>query len=178
MASNIVEIIKFKQEINELIDKCLNTDKYDLNEKTNKRLLVQLMIYFNRMQSVYSIHQSSDDEDDFISDDEDENEDYTKIMEGRIYSNTIVTNYNEQEHNIRSRILGINGFTEDYNESSSDPVIYQDEQTEPNGSSEDESDGDFSVNNFKKSMALFNGLDEIEIISTEEEVNYADPSIE
>ena len=114
---SIVNLIKFKQEINENIDVCIkNLEQDTFTDNHIKRLMTQIMTYYDRMKHVYCCRRESDDEkevddnneDEFMLDD-DENDindnddsDYTNLMAGRIYGNE-----SSKENEMRRKLLGI-----------------------------------------------------------------------
>src|SRR5687767_11927414 len=129
----IINLTKFKQDLNENIDKCIldlqengssvvnvsaiseNNSEKDKNNSTNNnvnlRIINQTMTYYERMKQLYSCKQANNDEDDdedgFINDEDEENNDsdcdYSDIMEGRIFRNDL----SRQENEIRRKLLGL-----------------------------------------------------------------------
>lgn len=140
MAVSIADLFKFKQEINQTIDECIESIKendYD-NNNNNKRLILQIMTYYDRMKSLYSVQQSSDDEDEtFVSDDSDD--DYTKLLEGRVYTNPNNLRDPElikHEQELRKKLLGLSpgcsmGYPTMFDEELPNVGLFDDNSTDP-----------------------------------------------
>jgi len=205
MAIDIVEIIKFKQEVNDTIDNCINIIRTGKPDDDNQlRLLTQVTTYYDRMKILYANqHGESDDDDKFISDESD-NEDYSKIMENRVFANPNNVrddNLDKDEMKIRNQVLGLN-FNISYQElnnlndmndmsqifngddTSVDPNIYDAnennvENNEENNeeSDEDDQNNDPIINNTKKTLKLFVPEPDVEIINGDTMVDYDEPSI-
>ena len=137
MANEIADLVKFKQDINDLVDRCIEFVKEERKNKDNSdmmRLITQVMTYYERMKVVYSNVQSEDDDDDALIS-EDSDTDFTNIMADRVYCNPHNINDDDartfrQENEMRRKLLGLN--YDGYNEfdrtddTSVDPTIYDD----------------------------------------------------
>lgn len=200
METNIDEINKFKQDINVLIDKCMDMLKQNKSEFNNDiRLLVQQISYFNRMLIIYGSQHSDDDESDFVSDDSDE--DYAKIIEDRIYinsKNNLKEGVEKQEKEIRKALLGLDDDFDEFHkfgaDSSVDPIIYDDndqnEDNKNNNHNEDKNndtsdssdssdeDGNFILNNTKKTIKNFMSDSNIELVNENANDDYNEPFIQ
>ena len=69
---NIVDLVNFKENINEMIDNYMNIIKSKGEDKNIGRILDQTMTYYERIKTLCTFNQNSDDDDDdddFCSDD-------------------------------------------------------------------------------------------------------------
>ncbi|AVL94624.1 hypothetical protein ma238 [Moumouvirus australiensis] len=123
------DIITFQQDINSLINLCIDNIKYENDPFINKKikLLNQVMCYFNRMISINeNIKDLNGDNSDTCSDitlsdiQEDEtdynsptclseDEDYSDLFVGKIYQRQIPTTI----HSINQRVLGLDKFDDE-----------------------------------------------------------------
>lgn len=138
MSSDIPAIVKFRQEINQTIDKCLEDIRANKDEvNDDKRLLTVTLTYYNRMKSVYNCHQSDDDDDDddkIISDvsndsDDDDSTDYSRVVRNRVWANPSNVIQNSalinDENTIRRNLLSLDyGFGENNNILDDDDDLY------------------------------------------------------
>lgn len=62
--SFIPDILKFKQEINELIDFCISPGSSGSEQNNRQRIIDQMMSHFNRLKIIYDNRQSDNDEDE------------------------------------------------------------------------------------------------------------------
>lgn len=97
----IADVVKFKNDINEWIDKHLEVlKKTRTDEEKIERVMGQVINYFYRMQNIYgSTQESDDDTEGFVS--EEDNDDYTKIMQNRVYlnpNNNIYPNFSNTDN--------------------------------------------------------------------------------
>jgi hypothetical protein len=189
MPTDIAELIKFKQEISTVLDTCIENIKTKKSDDSNlERLLLQVMTYYDRMKNVYSSQQSDDDEyNKYISDESDKDDDYTKIMQNRVFINP--NNFRDenlvgQENELRRKLLGLDynlGFNE-YDDNSADPPFYGDNNNENNENNEPEEesddDGDYILNNTKKTLKAFVPTINIEIVNEDSHIDYNEPTIE
>ena len=202
MAASIPDIIKFKQEINELIDTCLcQLTENKIIEGNHMRLIDVIMTYHNRMSIIYNLHPSSDDESELVSDETGYNsDDYTNIMKDRVWANpsNVRNDLVCQENTSRKKLLDTYFNSEDPFINSEDPFInnvFDDSSVDPinysssdlvNDSNEDidYSDDDNDVenpdhvsNNNRKTMLPFIADSDIEILSSDIIVDYNEPTI-
>ena len=190
----IINLVKFKQEVTDAIDNCINLIKNnDTGNSEAKRLITQVMTYYERMKTIYSSHYESDDETDLgcvseESDDSNSMEDYTKLMKDRIFispNSTTSKNLMQEEAAIRRRLLGLDnefdvlddnvehmGLLDDQ---STDPPIYDDTNSNQENF-ELETDEDYVSHNTKK---IFKTLPpDTEIIINENTEDYDEPDIQ
>jgi hypothetical protein len=111
MNSDIVELLKFKQEIAQDIETYLDILKKNTPDvNSTQRIIKQIINYYDRLKAIYSNQQSndgsaiSDDDENFISDsDDDENiisdDDYSGIMRNRIFTNNSITKNDVNKNN-------------------------------------------------------------------------------
>lgn len=119
---NIVSLTKFKQELNDMIDKYmddLQNDRCTQNDNTS-RILRQIIPYYERTKMIYSCTKEDDDEDDNEEldfgdgddgddDNEENSEEYENIMQNRVFRNeNSISHDARQENMIRRKILGLN----------------------------------------------------------------------
>ena len=192
---SIPELISFKEDINKTINEYLEILQINGSDNNNTgKILSQVKSYYGRMKLIYeNQYGSSDDEtctsfaSDETSDNYDNDEDYGKLMENRVYANhnNIRDNLvSERENDLRRKILGLNylisgneGYTlgfneqEDIDDTSVDPIDYSDKNDPVTFSDED---GDPVSNNTKISLIPF-PESEIEIIVSETGIDYDDP---
>jgi hypothetical protein len=142
---NMVNLVKFKQDINNLIDECCNSitnplDSPDITE--SRRVLMQTISYFNRMSAIYRNNESDKDDElesddsNQISDEDDPDKDKVisdnsgdELFNGRTFVNPSFSQQLQQnEIDIRRKLLGISndhGNTPAFeDERSVDPIIY------------------------------------------------------
>ncbi|MEM0354239.1 MAG: hypothetical protein QXW79_01520 [Thermoplasmata archaeon] len=112
LPTEIVRLIEFRDEISEIVDAILKNfrDRTDVSKMEEKKhLLAQVVNYYNRLKVVRSCY-NSDDGSDLILDEDlgDSDEDYTKIVEDRIYKES--SNYKkifECEDELRKKLYGL-----------------------------------------------------------------------
>ncbi|MEM3062521.1 MAG: hypothetical protein QW303_03100 [Nitrososphaerota archaeon] len=112
LPTEIVQLIEFRDEVSELVDVILKEfrDGSDPSKmEGKKRLLGQVVDYYNRLKVIQSCYQT-DDEPEIISDEDlgDSDEDYTKFVKDRIYKEP--NNYkkiSECESELRKKLLGL-----------------------------------------------------------------------
>lgn len=112
-SNDILEFVKFKQEINEVLDYCIaamqNNESIFMDKQ---RLVKQVMSYYTRMKCVYESSYQSDDEKSILSDESDTsvNEEYNDIFHNRYYTGNSYDNninYNKSGNRITRQILGL-----------------------------------------------------------------------
>lgn len=197
MANSLVDIVKFKQEINESIDQYIEIIKGNKPDDNNiKRIITQTMSYFERMKVIYDSKQSSDDENSFLSEESDE--DYAKIMKDRIYinHNNLSSDENKSENEVRGRVsqsnisLNYSEFNmndlDDLDKHEDNPMdspfydtfdLSSENEKPLDEEDDDEEPGDPTINNSKKTIIPFIPDDNLEISDELSTVDYNDPSI-
>ena len=170
----ILNLTKFKQEINEIIEKYIEDlhNNGTSNNDPNHRIINQVVTYYEKMKNIYSCRHEKDDEDGFIDDDddeEDENEDdenngnssddsndYSNIMEDRTYRNDPGKHeLDRQGDSIRRRLLGINDLNNVFDDDDDETTVIDTDtdlaykninnSTEPSDSSADPVIYDYNV---------------------------------
>lgn len=150
---NTQTIIKFKSEINDIIDECIkNSTDPTISNNSKYKLLTHTVTYFGRMKQLYLNQQSDDDDDiDIYNNDsglsDDSNEEYTDLMKNRTFTNNnnninINTNNNinskinkdviedEYEKEIQKRLFSFGGNSLLYNDTNEDYVYGNDESND------------------------------------------------
>ena len=204
-ALTIINLTKFKQEINERINTCLASLQENSTDNNNidRRIILQVISYYDKMQQVYKCRQESDDEEDgFINEDDDDDanldndsDDYTNVMNGRVFKNQ--TEFSRQENELKRKLLGIDFSVEDTlddddnnildnigfdyssnnmsvpTDSSVDPPAYDvmpETQNEGSDNDDDDQPGDPVIRNTKH--AFKTNEPSTEIIIDDDEINY------
>ena len=95
MSKNKIKIdnlLKFKQDIIDMSDKCINyllcNDYIAVLNEPDMQIINQMTLHFDKMKSIYYSNndQSDDDEQDVLSDNPNEDDNYSFLMENnKIY---------------------------------------------------------------------------------------------
>lgn len=197
MAHSLVDIIRFKQEINELMDECIDILKNNQSENCGQLHLMRNTInYYDRMKAFYSSKQSDDDDDVLINDSLDET-DYTYFMKDRVsFNHNNLMSYKISEREIKNSMcytntsLSYNEFdqTDDldyFDDSSADSPFYdifnsnmENEDDNAIEEEDDEEPGDPTVNNTKKTLKPFLPDTDLEILNGPDSIDYNEPMVE
>ncbi|AGC01768.1 hypothetical protein H012_gp697 [Acanthamoeba polyphaga moumouvirus] len=195
----LTDIINFQQEINSLINLCIDNIQYEKDPIINKKikLLNQVMCYFNRMMTISENIKDSNEEnsdtcsDITISDIQDEDIDYnspTCLSDDEDYSDLFVDKiYHRQVpntiHSINQKVLGLDKLDEEILENTfgkeNDKLFF-----EPENSSneeifeEDVVEEDIFETKHKNSSRKYNTNNitltnsQIEIVNDNEKIDY------
>ncbi|AGF85526.1 hypothetical protein QJ854_gp256 [Moumouvirus goulette] len=125
----VTDMINFQQEINTLINLCIDNIQYENDPVINKKikLLNQVMCYFNRIITIsentkdYKEENSDTDTDITISDIQDDDVEYdspTCLSDNEDYGNLFVNKIYQRQtpstiHNINKKILGLDKIDEE-----------------------------------------------------------------
>lgn len=192
---NVAELQSFKRDLNENIDAYINSlvNNDPCVMSIDKRSLMQVMSYYNRMKFIHENRREDDDEDDVKSNNEDndddavlseDDEEYTNLMRNNVYTN------HDDDDDIQRQLLGLGvgskiqrqlrglgvGSKLDRLDYFDDYIPEEDSSVDPNFYQEDEHNGDYIANNTRHRYITFEPKTEI-IVDTDEQ-NYDEPSLE
>lgn len=122
MSKNKIKIdnlLKFKQDIIDMSDKCINylscNDYIDVLMKPDMQIINQIIIHFDKMKSIYYSNndQSDDDEQDISSDNYNEDDDSSFLIKKNQNYDILSTKEREELENLKEDADALNVETDD-----------------------------------------------------------------